>query len=292
MATLEFAGPATRLSPGDIKAVAALLGCGPAVVHAVCDVEAAGRGFLPDSLPKILFEAHLFGRLTAHRWDSSHPHISAPRWNRSLYGPGGRHQYERLWEAIALDRAAALQSASWGMFQVLGSNFRLCGFHGVESFVAAMATGERAHLDAFAAFCRANRLDGYLRSSPPDFARFARGYNGPGYRANAYDTKLAAAWRKWLANPAANENPAPRTVPEEHYRTLQLDSQGEDVGSLQRGLNALGFDVSVDRDFGPETLAAVVAFQKAHRLVPDGVVGPATRTALIVATARALQPAA
>ncbi|MBV8493001.1 MAG: DUF3380 domain-containing protein, partial [Alphaproteobacteria bacterium] len=94
--------------------------------RAVCDVESAGSGFLPDTRPKLLFEAHVFGKLTRHCWDDAHPNISAPSWDRALYGPPGAHQYDRLEEALALDATAALEAASWGLFQILGSNFALC----------------------------------------------------------------------------------------------------------------------------------------------------------------------
>lgn len=273
---IDFVGAATPLSPDDIASEAAALGCEPAVIHAVCDVESAGGGFLPDGRPKILFEAHAFWNATDGRFGQSN--VSSPAWDRSLYGPGGVHQYLRLSYAMALDRVAALRSASWGMFQILGSNHAACGFADVETFVAAMLESERRHLDAFAAFCRANHLDDELRSTPPKFAAFARGYNGPGYAANAYDTKLAAAWRKWRARPSALPNPAPRTLPDTHYATLQRGSHGPDVAELQR---ALGFEGKrVDGDFGPVTEAGVVHFQLAHDLVPDGIVGPRTRLAL------------
>ena len=107
----------------------------PAAIWAVCDIESAGGGFLPDTRPKILLEAHIFGGLTQHRWDATHPNVSSPSWDRSLYGAAGAHQYDRLAEAIALDRAAALESASWGMFQILGTNHAACGFPGVEDYV-------------------------------------------------------------------------------------------------------------------------------------------------------------
>ncbi|MBV8778246.1 MAG: N-acetylmuramidase family protein [Alphaproteobacteria bacterium] len=194
---MEFVGTATRLAADDVAAAAASLQCEPAAIWAVCDVESAGGGFLPDGRPKILFEAHVFGRLTAHRWDAAHPNVSAPAWNRSLYGAAGAHQYDRLAEAIALDRAAALQAASWGMFQILGLNHTICGFADIEAYVAAMCAGEGAQLDAFAAFCRHGGLDQHLRAE--DWTAFALAYNGPGEAENDYDAKLAAAYDRRAA---------------------------------------------------------------------------------------------
>jgi len=201
---MEFVGSATKLSDTDIDAVAADLGCSTAAVRAVCQVEAAGSGFLPDGRPKILFEAHVFYRLTGGAFGISN--ISVPRWDRSTYGKAGAHQYDRILQAIYAptpedeekltfekQRAAALKAASWGMFQILGENYKAAGYDTVESFVLAMMESEGNHLKAFAAFCKANNLARFLRD-PPDFARFAKGYNGPGYAANNYDIKLAEAY--------------------------------------------------------------------------------------------------
>lgn len=182
-----------RLTDSDIAMVAAELSCSKAAVLAVREVEASGSGFLPDNRPKLLFEAHVFYRLTHGRFGVSN--ISSPSWNRSLYGAAGAHQYDRLAKAIELDRAAALKSASWGMFQILGENYKSAGYDDVESFVQGMVASEGHQLRAFSAFCRINNLARYLRE-PPNFAAFARGYNGSGYAANAYDTKLAEAYRK------------------------------------------------------------------------------------------------
>ena len=198
---MEFTGAATPLGAGDVVSVAQRLGCEPAAVWAVCDIESAGGGFLPDKRPKLLYEAHLFGRLTQHRWDATHPNISSASWDRSLYGASGAHQYDRLAEAIALDRPAALQSASWGMFQIVGMNYAACGFAAVEQYVAAMCEGEAAQLAAFAAFCAHEELAALLAAK--DWTHFALRYNGPGEAANDYAGKLAAAYRRRAAAAAA-----------------------------------------------------------------------------------------
>ncbi len=186
----QFRGAAAPLSAAAIARAAQALRCDEAAVRAVIDVESRG-GFLRDGRPKILFERHYFHRLTGGVHSAAHPDISARRWGG--YGPA-RGQYDRLARAIALDRDAALRSASWGAFQIMGDNHAAAGFDDVEAFVAAMMAGEDAHLAAFVAFVRANGLDDALRRH--DWAGFARRYNGPLYRRNRYDTKLAAAHRK------------------------------------------------------------------------------------------------
>jgi Putative peptidoglycan binding domain/D-alanyl-D-alanine carboxypeptidase len=57
-------------------------------------------------------------------------------------------------------------------------------------------------------------------------------------------------------------------------------AQGEAVSAVQWKLAAAGQVVEVDGDFGKKTTAAVVAFQAAHGLTPDGRVGKMTWTAL------------
>jgi hypothetical protein len=67
---------------------------------------------------------------------------------------------------------------------------------------------------------------------------------------------------------------------------LQLDSTGTQVQQLQTALAELGYDPGpIDGDYGPLTQAAVVQFQTAQGLEPDGVVGPKTTAALNAAIA-------
>src|SRR5258707_6957970 len=69
---------------------------------------------------------------------------------------------------------------------------------------------------------------------------------------------------------------------------LKQGSSGPAVQDLQQKLKDLGFDPNgVDGEFGPETLAAVIAFQKSKGLQADGMVGPATMAALQSAGASA-----
>ncbi|MBO0749449.1 MAG: DUF3380 domain-containing protein [Porphyrobacter sp.] len=258
---LEFSGPATPLDDGAIAGAAKKLGCEVAAVRAVIDVESGG-GFLPDGRPKILFERHYFSRLTKGRFDASHPDISNGAWGG--YGAGGAHQYDRLAEAIKCDRDAALRSASWGMFQIMGDNYRAAGFADVESYVKAMVSGEPAQLDAFVSFVKKTGLDDELARR--DWAGFARGYNGPAYRDNRYDEKLAAAYTFHSRGAARTETPRP---------TLRIGDSGQAVIDLQGFLG-----IKPDGDFGPKTKTAVVAFQKSKGLLADGIVGPGTWAAL------------
>jgi hypothetical protein len=188
------------LRRADFEEIAARLGCEWEAVAAVAEVE-SGRlgGFTEDGRPVILFERHLFSRKTNSQYDASHPTIS----NRT---PGGypRTQDERwaqLTQAYALDSKAALESASYGRFQVLGQNFGNLGMSDPHDYVAKLAKSEKDQLEAFEGFIRANGLADELQRK--DWAGFASRYNGPGYAANQYDTKMADAYARLKANPIA-----------------------------------------------------------------------------------------
>lgn len=182
---------APRLSDLDFAAAAARLRCELAAIKAVAEVESRGDGFFPSGRPKILFEAHIFSARTKAKHDAVFPDISSPAWNPALYAYGER-EYDRLEKAMILDRDAALKSASWGRFQVMGFNHEIAGYPSVQQFVSAMCASERAHLDAFVSFVIGNGLDVAIRSK--DWTRFAKGYNGPQYAKNQYDEKIKAAY--------------------------------------------------------------------------------------------------
>jgi len=253
----DFRGTATPFGPDDIAHEAAALGCSVAIIHAFSDIESDGGGFLATGEPVILFEAHVFHTLTRGAYDGSHPNISAALWDRSLYGAGGAHQYARLTEAMALARVEALESCSWGRYQVMGLNFAVCGFGCVDDMVEAFCASERAHLDAFGAFCTGTGLVRDMTSQPPAFVALAVGYNGSGERANGYDQKLKARYDLYSAG----------TPP---------IGGGFTVAQLQAQLG-----VPADGLLGPVTIKA---FQASRGLVPDGIDGPLTLAALAVAT--------
>ena len=131
-------------------AVANGLGVKAPEIWTVFAVETSGCGFLPDRRPPILYERHIFSRLTGGQFDDGD--ISSP--TSGGYGPSGAAQYNRLARAVALDRRAALQSASWGLGQIMGMNFAMAGFGNVEDMVAAMCDSEDSQMIAFAAFLK------------------------------------------------------------------------------------------------------------------------------------------
>lgn len=179
------------------------LNCEIAAIRAVAEVESGGKAFLPSGEPVILFEPHVFDRLTGGKFrgkradflDRRYNELSYPKWNPKAYGPVSA-QHVKLAAAAELDREAALRSASWGLLQIMGHHHARCGHDTIQSFVNAMHRSAGDHLSAFVHFIATDEK--LLRAiQRKDWAALARGYNGSGYKANRWDTKMAAAYAKW-----------------------------------------------------------------------------------------------
>jgi N-acetylmuramidase len=190
------------LSPSALASAAAHLGCSLPALQAVVDVESAGRGFLSDGSAKVLFEGHVFYKYTHGQYAETHPTLCYPKWTKEHYARGanaderGARELERLEQAISLNRPAAQMSASYGMFQLMGFNFALCGYTQVGSFYDAMCRSAAEQLAAFCEYIEHVGLADELRDRR--WADFARKYNGPAFMKNRYSEKLAAAYAKHM----------------------------------------------------------------------------------------------
>lgn len=182
---------AGKLTPDGIARAAREIGCDVPALRAVIGVEAAGDGFQSDGRPKILFERHIFHRLTQGKFDAVAPMLSsaAPGGYK-----GGEAEWLRLYLAMQFDAEAACQSASWGIGQIMGFNWRLCGEKSLLGFLLGMHHNEDAQLALMAQFIRQNvPMAEALRQH--DWAEFARRYNGSQFAKNHYDQKLETAYQ-------------------------------------------------------------------------------------------------
>jgi peptidoglycan hydrolase-like protein with peptidoglycan-binding domain len=192
LAALLTPGPLTPLGPGDFTAAATALQCDVRGIRAVAKVESSRKPFDDLGRPTILYERHLFHRLTGGAFDAQAPDLS----NREAGGYGTfASQYGKLERAYALAAEAALKACSWGMFQILGQNHKAAGFVTVMDYVKAMCQTEVDHLVAFVRFIQADpAMATALRGH--DWPEFARRYNGPAYHENHYDERLADAYQQ------------------------------------------------------------------------------------------------
>jgi Putative peptidoglycan binding domain len=83
------------------------------------------------------------------------------------------------------------------------------------------------------------------------------------------------------ATPSTTTSSTPATLPE--GVVLRRGAKGAEVRQVQEALVALGYSTTIDGKFGPATAQDVKSFQASSGLTDDGVVGPATLSALSAA---------
>ena len=194
------------LSEQDLLDFAQRYGVDLAAIKAVNEVESSGKGFLIDGRPKILFEGHIFWKeLIARGIDpttistASNGEVLYKNWTRIHYLSGGK-EYNRLEKAATISpdpkvREAALASASWGSYQIMGFHATKLGYSSVSQFVEEMKKHERNHLEAFGKYISIFGCLVHLKNK--DWAKFAKCYNGPAFAQNKYDEKLAKSYNKY-----------------------------------------------------------------------------------------------
>jgi hypothetical protein len=242
---ITLTGKGTPITDANFQAAVAALGGDTASLWSLVVVETKGFGFLSDRRPQILFERHVFHRLTGGKFDQAYPDISSA--TPGGYS-GGAAEYLRLQRAMTLDERSALSSASWGLGQVMGFNAAKSGFADVYAMVGAMVAGEGAQLSAVTGFIAANAplLAAYRAR---DWAKVAFYYNGANYAKNHYDAKLAQHY--------------------EVFRTV-ANQPALDIRTAQACLLYLDFHVGgVDGVQGPSTRAAMLAYREAKGIAAN-----------------------
>lgn len=193
-----FTGRAAKMTDAGVLAAAQMIGVGRDELLSVIEVETGGRGFQRDGKLKMLFEPHLF--YAALR-------LKPALLTRAIQGgvaykkygekPYPSDSYARLTFALSIDETAALECASWGLPQIIGSNFALAGATSVQNMLLKFVDSEDAQLVALADFLKSAGLVAALKAH--NWAAVARGYNGSSYRTNRYDDKLRDAYAKLSA---------------------------------------------------------------------------------------------
>jgi len=261
---------------GAVIVIAAARGMEAAALLAVAEVESGGAAFAPVAgrrEPVIRFEGHYFHRLIGSdraRAKAVAAGLASPTPGKIKNPLGQAARWAMLERAIAIDAQAARESCSWGLGQVMGSHWKWLGFGSVLDLVALARRDVAGQIELMVRFIEKSNLKGALERR--DWAGFARAYNGPGYRANRYDTKMAEAHGRWVKRLAGTAAGTTAGDP-----VLRLGSRGDAVREAQRLLRLNhGGDVTVDGVYGAHTRDQVALVQLAAGIAGDGVVGPKT----------------
>lgn len=169
----------------------------PSMLLAIVDKESTGAGFLPDGRAVILFERHKFYQFTkakynekqAEAWRAENSNVCFPVWTHDAYF-GGAGEWDRFEAARSMEAEIAMLSTSWGLMQVMGFNYHVCGYDNVQDMVQDMTLNETLQMRAAINFiCKQPNL--YTAAKNRNFEGVARVYNGAGFKKNNYDVILA-----------------------------------------------------------------------------------------------------
>ncbi len=264
--------PETRQA---ITKIAKRLDVPPAALLAVAEVESAGRTSAPvrgKREPLIRFEGHYFDRFLRgeKREKARKLGLARPRAGRVKNPRAQSRRWDMLDRAIAINRTAALSSCSWGLGQVMGSHWQWLGYGSADALVAEARNGVAGQVELMARFIEKSGLSEALRKR--DWAHFARRYNGPAYRKNRYDTKMAAAYDRYRKLPPSPNLPdAVSEVEQAQETVLKFGSRGTKVKELQQMLTERGYPLTVDGLFGLKTDRALRQFQSDTGLEETGI---------------------
>jgi hypothetical protein len=209
---------------------AKVLGVEAKLLKAVCEVESSGEAFMgspartPRGLdvsgkPIVQFEGHCFWKELAALKDPKLapkallkdpatkaivdatgqaigpllPSILYQKWTKKyMFKPIA--EWDQLTAARAIHPESANRATSWGAFQIMGFNYEYCRCSsGTELSVKAETLA--GQLATLVDFLKNYSPAMFKALKNKDFETFARLYNGGGYKANAYDAKLATRYK-------------------------------------------------------------------------------------------------
>ncbi|MDE5808283.1 MAG: N-acetylmuramidase family protein [Muribaculaceae bacterium] len=184
----------TSLTDADFRRVAQRLGVEVAAIKAVVVIEAGEKmeGFWAPGVPVVNFDRTMYNRYRAKAKNS--------KGNPSEKVPSGLKGYPLSeWTQLVTARKTNVDGANmgtfWGMFQIGGFNYRLCGCQTVGEMVRLMSYSELEQLELFATFLINTGMVADLKKK--NWAAFAKKYNGPNYARRGYHTKMANAYARF-----------------------------------------------------------------------------------------------
>ena len=183
----------TKLTDQDFAFVAEELGVEVAAIKAVVLIETNNQmqGFWAPGVPVINFDKVMYNRF--RQKVASKEGAKGEKVPAGLSGHALR-EWTQLIDARKVNAQGANMGTFWGMFQIGGFNYKLCGCETVDEFVKLMSESEFRQLELFATFIRKGGMLDDLKKR--NWAGFARKFNGPRYAKRGYHTKMAAAYKK------------------------------------------------------------------------------------------------
>lgn len=202
-------GKALAISDRDIADAAVELMVEPAAIDAIMRAESGSFGWFKDGRMKILPEPHVFyaelpttmKRLALGRGlvvGTTYSETKRSGHYRKMSGPNPRYNLLAKW--IAFHEETAYRAISMGRFQIMGFNYKVCGYDSAKEMFNSFCESEVNQLNAFVKFLRNKGVVSAIRTL--DFRAVENLYNGGGQKG-AYARKMSEYYRefnlkKWL----------------------------------------------------------------------------------------------
>lgn len=218
-----YIGAGKKLSDASFANLAKQYNIDEALLRAVNEVESAGSGVSSAGAVTALYEPHKAYSLTSGTIRNAlvKAGIAYPKQGTKPYP---KSSYPRIDQcALIAGEEIAAQATSWGLGQIMGFNFKAAGYSSAVAMVKAFAESEENQLAGMISFIKAN-TGMFTALVKHDWATFARLYNGPAYKRNNYDTKMAKAYAKWAKVIASK--PAELPIPKEDITTIKVTAGG------------------------------------------------------------------
>ncbi len=122
-------------------------------------------------------------------FSNKYPNLVGDRGNYGSYDS----QLNKLQEAKKLNKSFAIQSCSWGKFQVMGSNYRLL-YSTPQEIEIAQNQCELQHLQLFKSYLNNVNIINDMKNK--NWREIARKYNGPKYEQNNYHVKMENSYKR------------------------------------------------------------------------------------------------
>ncbi|MCM1005907.1 MAG: N-acetylmuramidase family protein [Prevotella sp.] len=184
------------LTDEDYRVIANELDVEIAAIKAVVHIEAGKslEGFFAPGVPVINFDRAMYNKAKPASNAKAPANTKIPDGIKSAFG---KKEWQQLINARKVNIDKANMGTFWGMFQIGGFNYKLCGCASVQEFVDRMSYSEFEQLELFANFIKNTGMLTDLKNK--NWAGFARKYNGASYKARGYHTRMAREYQKYKA---------------------------------------------------------------------------------------------
>lgn len=279
---MRYDGTEIRLQPGDLAELAAQMsGCNEAHLRTVIEVETSGKGYDTMTNVAFLFETHKF--YANLKGDQLNEAIKKGLAKKFWGGPGSYPKtlalrWKQFQEAVALNETAAISSASWGLGQIMGSEYAEAGYTSPQEMLSAFYRSEKEQVQGMINLIIKRGLDKDLRLFPAiaNCRHFALRYNGSAYEKNNYHNKLHDSFVRWTSRLKTSGVTA---VPKHEIEDTTLrvgdhdnEKTGGPIWKVQELFKDKGYSLLVDGKFGPGMRAVVLAWkgnQDMQTITPD-----------------------